>query len=84
MGAADGARDSVDPARPILVYASVFTSVVSVLYLGVLLLVLGVFEIVAAFRKRHGQPFFVLLPSWIGASRRGLASRTRLAALSIA
>jgi uncharacterized membrane protein HdeD (DUF308 family) len=39
--------------------ATVLTSVVSVIYLGVLLLIVGVFEIIAAFRRRHSEPFVV-------------------------
>jgi uncharacterized membrane protein HdeD (DUF308 family) len=38
---------------------AVLTSVVSVIYLGVLLLIVGVLEIVYAFRKRRSQPFLV-------------------------
>src|SRR5436190_12529195 len=38
-------------------WASVLTSIVSVLYLGVLLMMLGVSEIVSAFRRRHSERF---------------------------
>ena len=40
-------------------FASVLTSIVSVIYLGVLLLIVGVLEIVSAFRARHTGPFVV-------------------------
>jgi uncharacterized membrane protein HdeD (DUF308 family) len=41
----------------IALYAAVVASFVSVIYLGVLLLVVGVLEIVSAFRVRHSGPF---------------------------
>lgn len=40
-------------------YASSLTTVVSVLYLGIVLSVVGVLEIVSAIRMRHNQPFLV-------------------------
>ena len=42
-------------------YASVLTSVVSVIYIGFMLLFVGVLEIVSGFRMRHTQPFLVYL-----------------------
>jgi uncharacterized membrane protein HdeD (DUF308 family) len=39
--------------------AAVFTSFVSVIYLGVLLLIVGMLEIIYAFRMRRSQPFLV-------------------------
>jgi len=42
-------------------YASVLTSFVSVIYLGVMLMVVGVLEIISGFRMRHTQPFLVYL-----------------------
>ena len=42
-------------------YASVLTSVVSVLFIGITLMVAGIFEIVSAFRYRHQEPFIVYL-----------------------
>jgi len=38
-------------------FASVLTSIVSVLYIGVMLLVVGVLEVISAFRVRHTGPF---------------------------
>ena len=42
-------------------YASVLTSFISVIYLGVMLMFVGVLEIVSGFRMRHRQPFLVYL-----------------------
>lgn len=42
-------------------FAAVLTSLVSVIYLGVLLLIVGVLEIVSAFRMRRSAPFLVYL-----------------------
>lgn len=42
-------------------FAAVLTSLVSVIYLGVLLLIVGVLEIVAAFRVGRSGPFLVYL-----------------------
>jgi len=39
--------------------AAGLTSLVSVIYLGVLLLIVGILEIVSAFRARHSKPFIV-------------------------
>jgi uncharacterized membrane protein HdeD (DUF308 family) len=40
-------------------YAAVLTSFVSVIYLGILMMMVGILEIVSAFRARHSGPFVV-------------------------
>ena len=40
-------------------YAAVLTSLVSVIYLGIMLMVVGVLEMISAFRARHSGPFVV-------------------------
>jgi uncharacterized membrane protein HdeD (DUF308 family) len=40
-------------------YASVLTSLVTVLFLGALLVAIGVLEMISAFRHRHQEPFIV-------------------------
>ncbi len=42
-------------------FASVLTSIVSILYVGAMLLIAGVLEIISAFRVRHTGPFLVYL-----------------------
>jgi uncharacterized membrane protein HdeD (DUF308 family) len=42
-------------------YASALTSMVTVLYLGVMLALVGILEIASAIRMRHHQPFLVYL-----------------------
>lgn len=42
-------------------FAAVLTSIMSVLYIGAMLLAVGVLEIVTAFRVRHGGPFVMFL-----------------------
>lgn len=42
-------------------YASVLTSFISVIYIGAMLMVVGVLEIISGFRMRHTQPFIVYL-----------------------
>jgi len=42
-------------------YASVLTSFISVIYIGVMLMVVGVLEVVSGIRMRHTQPFLVYL-----------------------
>jgi uncharacterized membrane protein HdeD (DUF308 family) len=42
-------------------YASVLTSFISAIYIGAMLMVVGVLEIISGFRMRHTQPFLVYL-----------------------
>lgn len=46
-------------AGGIALFASVLTSIVSVLFLGITLIVAGMFEMISAFRLRHREPFAV-------------------------
>ncbi|HTR50010.1 MAG TPA: AI-2E family transporter [Kofleriaceae bacterium] len=39
-------------------FASFLTSIVSVIYIGIMLVAVGLFEIISAFRVRHAGPFF--------------------------